>query len=200
MNRTITLAAVTIAATALLVVRPAYAAPALSVTDAIGDAASVQIAAGASFTVNVALNADVPFNGLSFVLTASESDRFTITGRTTAIANPLEDEQTDNATLAAAPLSPSSLDLGYTNTPANVNELADTYALASYTITASAQLAPGTYTLRTTDALLFNFPGDEFTIAPSAVYTVTVVPEPTAIAAAAAAVVSLALLRRRREF
>jgi hypothetical protein len=201
---------------ALLPLRAAHGQVAsFSLSDGVGSPTSGSYNAGTSFSLAITLGISTGSAGYSlwFDTAAANASFFSISGFTIAVGSPFSDPtsangaQSFNTANGGRPNFLSNLnDLGYT-TPGGTTAAAGSYAVETINFLIAANTPAGIYTIQTTPAASggrasgssdasFNF-----IQAPSAIYTITVVPEPSTwalLAGGALALGATTAARRQR--
>lgn len=183
-------------AATLLMARPARADFTFSLNDGTADPTSGTYSPGSTFTLAVTLNSTGQVNGYSlwFDTATGNANFFSIGGFTLASSSPFSAEsgsgngpQNFDTANAGRPGFQSNLnDLGAT-TASGGSVAAGSYLVENTSFLISSSAAPGTYTIQTTPPASGGRasggvnPDFSFTQAPSAIYTITVVPEPATL-------------------
>lgn len=157
---------------------------ALSLTDNLGDPASVAVAPGQSFTFTLTLTSpgatSVALSYFLQVLEGGGNGQFRITARD-LMGSTFSQPTTDNSIAlqpADALLDPQNdSNLGADLADPNSPNGAGSFFVANFTLQALAGIAPGVYTLSTADAIVTDSGFSDNPVT-DATYTVTVVPEP----------------------
>lgn len=164
---------------ALCVLPPtAHATLELYLSDATGDPYRVSILPGESFQIQVGYATLESTTGLSYWLSISDagSGKFALTNRTFPTDGRFLDAVTPNTqalAAAAALLDPvNDRDLGAGNADPTVNEPPGVYPVATLTLTAASDIAPGTYVLTCVNAVGTDA---EFASLPITVHNYTIV-------------------------
>ncbi len=189
-----------LAAGAMAVLAGTASAAVITLTDTTGDPIRVIALPGTSFQMQTTLilGPGDSASGLSFRLEASESNVFTITGRSVAAANPFTVLTNSEAVvLANGPgLDPSNgRDLGGI-TPDGLNRPPGTYELYTFTIAVAPTAPAARYQIYAIEGYYTNENFDSFAVPSSNYLVYTAVPEP--IILGMMSVISGSLLLRRR--
>lgn len=198
-------AAAALAASASL----ASATPIISLTNPSTGDSSATVNPGSSFSINVTLMPDEPFDGFSLYLQADAAG-FSVTSDTSTWSGPSGNPLTyHNYPINPAdpppeiPTTGNSHDFGFESEFTSPNIAVGDYKISILEVLVSDTMTPGTYTISSThyseisDA---SFSPRDIHNIPSTTYSVDVVPEPATLAllAAPGALMLLAKRRKRR--